>query len=509
MDPRETEKALQESERRLAEAQRLAHIGSYEWDILSDKVTWSDELYRIYGLEKTSFAATAQDFLAHMHRDDRALALQVSAEAKKTFQPFSYYYRIIRPDGVERIIHGRGQVVPDGDGLPLRMYGTAQDVTDRVLMEREAEKAHRLESVGLLAAGIAHDFNNILMGLVGNISLARATLKPGEKAREMLAVAEAAALRAGALTKQLLTFSKGGAPVKKPLAVRFLLGETATFALRGSNVKSVVELPEDLWPVNADEGQIAQVVHNLAINAVQAMPAGGEIVLRAENVNVPEGFPSLKAGKYVRVTVRDTGPGIPPGDLLKIFEPYFTTKRKGSGLGLTVCRSIVEKHGGSIAVESTPGAGTAFHIHLPATDAAPPPPAKMRAPRRGEGRILLMDDDATVRDTARRMLEHLGYGVECAAEGGEALEAFETARKAGKPFGAVIMDLTVVGGLGGLETAARLLRMDPAARIIASSGYSDDPVMARHREAGFRAVLHKPYEIVELSEVVAGALAGS
>ncbi len=502
MNPLETEKALKESERRLAEAQRLSHIGSYEWDIVNNKVVWSDELYRIYGLDKDSFAATAQAFLERMHPDDRARALKVSADAKKTFQPFNYHYRIIRPDGTERVIHGRGAVIPDEEGNAVRMHGTAQDVTDRILMEREAEKAQRLESVGLLAAGIAHDFNNILMGLVGNISLAKTYLRAGEKALDVLSVAESAALRAGALTQQLLTFSKGGAPVRKILSSQRVLRDTVAFALRGSGVKSVVDLPEDLWSLDADEGQIAQVIHNLVINAAQAMPGGGTVTLRAENVSVEDVGSALKIGRYVKVAVEDTGVGISEADLKKVFEPYFTTKRRGNGLGLAVCRSIVDKHGGGIAVTSVPGQGTTFHLHLPAADRPAPESEKTRVPRFGRGRVLIMDDETVVRDTARRMLERLGYTVECAAEGEAAVKAHLAAREAGTPFDLMITDLTVAGGMGGVETAAKILASDPRARIIASSGYSNDPVMARHEEAGFRAVLRKPYEIVELSETV-------
>jgi two-component system, cell cycle sensor histidine kinase and response regulator CckA len=325
-----------------------------------------------------------------------------------------------------------------------------------------------------------------------------------------LAQAEAACLRAEALSRQLLTFAKGGAPVKKIFPVPELLTETTVFACVGSPVKCETTFPENLWWVEADPGQIGQIFQNLTINAIQAMPTGGSIKVWAENLTLgAESVLPLSAGRYIKISVRDQGMGIPAEHLPRIFDPYFTTKQKGSGLGLASAYAIIKKHHGHIAVESKPGVGTTFYIYLPAVDQqATPQPKEDRELLVGTGKILVMDDEDMVREVLGRMLVSLGYEAEFATDGGEAIELFVQAQGPEQPFAAVILDLTVPGGMGGKETMARLLEIDPQVKAIVSSGYSDDPIMADFQKYGFNGVIVKPYRISELGKILHQVIMG-
>ncbi len=380
----------------------------------------------------------------------------------------------------------------------------AYDVTERRRLEQELVKAEKLESLGILAGGIAHDFNNLLTAILGNISLAKTYAQSGDKTYERLADAEKASLRARDLTQQLLTFSKGGAPVKKTISIKELIGDSACFSLRGSGAKCELSIADDLLHVDADEGQISQLMNNLVINARQAMPSGGMIRVRCENLTIGKDDQApLKKGTYVRISVSDEGVGIPEENLEKIFEPFFTTKPKGSGLGLATCYSIVKNHGGHIVVESEVGVGTTFYVYLPASgQEARKKKQEPEGPSCGSGRILFMDDEEVVRNVAGEMLTSLGYEVAFAHDGMEALDLYATAMASGKPFDGVIMDLTVRGGMGGKEAVKKLCELDPAAKVIVSSGYSNDPIMADFRTYGFRGVVSKPYTIRNLSETV-------
>ncbi len=382
------------------------------------------------------------------------------------------------------------------------------DITDRRTMEEDLLKAKKLESVGLLAGGIAHDFNNLLVGILSNIELAKMKVINDSGAYERLTEAEQAAYRAKELTLQLLTFAKGGAPVKTVLAPGDLVREAVRLSLRGSNVKSDFFIPEDLWPVEADEGQLSQVINNVVLNADQAMPEGGTITVACENVVLgPSKVISLKEGKYVKVMIEDHGIGIAREHLSKIFDPYFTTKRRGSGLGLSTAYSIVKKHDGMIVAESELGKGSRLQIYLPASEKKIQKKAVANEIlSRGKGRILIMDDDDIVRDSCRAILKELGYEVALACDGTEAINAYRTAKEAGQPYHAVIMDLTVPGGLGGKETIQRLLEFDPGVKAIVSSGYSNDPVIAQYADYGFKGVVTKPYRIKALSEAVRAVL---
>ena len=417
---------------------------------------------------------------------------------------------LLARDGTERVIADSCAPIRQRSGATIGAVLVFRDITEKRRMESEILKAGKLESLGILAGGIAHDFNNILMGILGNISIAKLRGRADAELSERLDEAEKASLRARDLTQQLLTFSRGGAPVKKGTAVGDLLREWAAFATRGSKARCEFEIAPDLWPVEIDAGQIGQVIDNLVINAAQAMPAGGIIRLRAENEQVEDDrlFPRPR-GRYVRIDVVDQGAGIPPEHLPMIFDPFFTTKPQGTGLGLTTSYSIVTKHDGLLTVESQPGSGTAFHLYLPASRrAAQAASGTAPAPQHGRGRILVMDDDEMVRQVLGQMLSALGYQAEFARDGIEALERFEQARREGRPHDAVIMDLTIPGGMGGKETVQQLRVVDPGVKAIVSSGYCNDPVIADFRRHGFAAFLVKPYQSDELGRVLEAVLSG-
>jgi PAS domain S-box-containing protein len=388
--------------------------------------------------------------------------------------------------------------------------GVIRDITERKRLEEELMKAQRIESLGVLAGGIAHDFNNILTPILSNISMARIYGELGSEVDEMLTDAEKATLRAKSLTQQLLTFSKGGAPVKKIASISKLLSDSSRFALSGSSVTCKYSIPEDLWSVEMDEGQVGQVIHNLVINADQASPAGGTIKIGAENVVIgPKSPLPLEEGKYVSISIADSGIGIPGEHLSRIFDPFYTTKVRGSGLGLSTSFTIIKQHKGTIQVNSELGAGTVFHIYLPASEEALVIEEKRwKKARTGHGRILVIDDEQSVRRSMKTILNRLGYEVKLAEDGAEGIRVYEKAMKEERPFDLVIMDLTIPGGLGGQKTMEKLKRIDPGAKVIVSSGYSDDPVLSKFQDFGFSEVLAKPYKAEDLVEVIHKVLDG-
>ncbi len=376
--------------------------------------------------------------------------------------------------------------------------------------EQEIIRAQKLESLGLLAGGIAHDFNNILTAISGNVSLAKMYLKPEEKAFQKLTKAEKASFQAKELTRQLLTFSrKGGAPTKKVISIRDLIEDSVQFTLRGANVCCDCVVPQDLYKVEVDEGQIGQVINNLLINADQAMPEGGTVHVKAENINIgTNNNQHLKPGKYVKISVKDHGIGIPEANLIKIFDPYFTTKEEGNGLGLSTAYSIVKKHGGGIDVESNEGRGSVFHVYLPASKETKEEKKKVekKSPFFGKEKILVMDDEEEIRNVLGEMLESIGYKVDFARDGMEAIESIRSAKESRNPFDAVILDLTVPGAMGGKEAIQKLREIAPELKAIVSSGYVNDPVMVDYKRYGFSDVIAKPFEISRLSKVLHEAL---
>ena len=444
----------------------------------------------------------------------------ITEESKRLFA--LYFPRLNKKK--TRLIVEREFVRKDGTVLPVSLNvfnefdengeftGTktiARDITDRRKMEEELLKAQKLESIGVLAGGIAHDFNNLLTVIFGNVAMAKMNAQPGDGMFERLDDAERATLRAKDLTMQLLTFSKGGEPIKKTVSIAGLVRESIGFTLSGSNVKSEIQLDPGLWPVDVDEGQISQVISNLVINAEQAMPGGGVIRICCVNVTVStENALSLALGDYVKITIEDEGTGIPREYLRKIFDPYFTTKQKGNGLGLAAAYSILRKHNGCITVESEPGKGSVFHVYLPASSGTVALKEAAGEHWAGKGRVLVMDDEETVRNLAGEMLRHVGYEVEFARDGNEAVRTYKSAMDSRRPFDAVILDLTIPGGMGGKAAIKKLIELDPGVKAIVSSGYSNDPVMADFRSYGFSEVVPKPYRLQELSKALYNITAG-
>jgi PAS domain S-box-containing protein len=418
---------------------------------------------------------------------------------------------LISRDGTERYISLSIAPICNSKGICSGTISIFRDITEKQRMADELVKSKRFESMAMLAGGIAHDFNNILAGILANAQLAKVLLSKGKDISGNLMEIAEAIKRAANLTKQLLNFAKGGSPVKKATSMVELVKANAEFSLRGTNVKCDYNFPDNLWPVEGDEGQLGQVINNLIINAVQAMPEGGIIQIRAENLAAGTSEPALPLLKkdYVKITLKDNGIGIPADFLPKIFDPYFTTKEKGNGLGLATSYSIIKKHDGYIHVESAPYLGTVFYIYLPVAKSEIP--VRQNEPETifdGNGKILLMDDEATIRHATKKLLTHLGYEAVIAKDGLEVLELYTIALKSGNPFDAVIMDLTVPGGGGGKETLTKLKKIDPQVKAILSSGYANDLALTDYHRYGFKGVMIKPYNMAELSAALHQAIHG-
>ncbi len=415
---------------------------------------------------------------------------------------------LISQDGTEISIADSGAPIKDSSGRMIGVVLVFRDITQERLLHKELFKRQKLKSIGVLAGGIAHDFNNILSGILGNIEIASMKIEFDEKIRRNLDLAKKAALRATHLTQQLLTFAKGGEPIKTVASIKDIIVDSANFILSGTKIRCNYIFPEHLWVTKVDKGQISQVIQNLVINARHAMLQGGNITISCQNISKEEAMHmALKPFKeYVEIRVEDEGIGIPRNYLDKIFEPFFTTNKDGSGLGLSICHSIITKHGGHIRVQSSTEhshQGTTFFIYLPASidkevfDYSPDESLKM-----GEGRILVMDDESILREITKDMLENMGYDVVVAEDGGKAIEIYSKAKKQGRPFDIVIMDLTVPGGIGGQDAIKELLKIDPDIKVIVSSGYANDPIMASYKDYGFKACIRKPYSISDLNAVL-------
>jgi PAS domain S-box-containing protein len=415
--------------------------------------------------------------------------------------------QLLPKNGKKRLIRARGSRLIDSNHQILGAVLVIRDVTGRRRMEEELARGQKLESVGVLAGGIAHDFNNLLTAILGNLSLARMVSSTDDAHYRNIEDAEKASLRARELTQQLLTFSRGGSPVKDSVNLKELIHESAEFVARGSKARLRFTADDELWPVHVDRGQIGQVIDNLVINAIQSMPEGGFVDIGTINYQVEaDSHLPLTSKRYVRIAVQDYGAGISKEDRDRIFDPYFTTKELGNGLGLAICFSIVKKHGGRITVESEPGKGSVFYVYLPALDPDRSTETQLAddqslSPSDSSRRVLVMDDDEIVRSVLYKMLELLGYEVEEASEGIEAIRMYEQALKQGKRYDAVILDLTIPGGMGGQEAVSRILKIDPAARAIVSSGYSSHEVMADYKKYGFVGVVVKPFRISELGRL--------
>jgi len=409
-----------------------------------------------------------------------------------------------KKDGSEIACLVSSSIRYDENGSVIGYQGIIRDITGRKNMEKELLKMEKLESISVLAGGIAHDFNNILTAILGNLSLSKFLVEHDSEVYEKLDEAEKASLRAKGLTQQLLTFSKGGAPIKKVVSIKDLLLDSSKFAPIDSEVTCNLMVEDDLWVLEIDVSQISQVINNLIINADQAMPSGGIIDISAQNVVLDKNLKSpMKPGKFVNIKIKDHGIGISKENLDKIFDPYYTTKQRGSGFGLASAYSVIKNHKGFITVNSKVGVGTTFDIFLPSIEKKVTEKKQLSdKPEKGSGKVLIMDDEEIIRDIAESMLNYIGYKVVKTIDGDEAFETYKKAQEQNEPFDAVIMDLTIPGGLGGKEAVRKIIELDPDVKAIVSSGYSNDPIMSNYEKYGFKAVISKPYKIEELSDII-------
>ena len=425
-------------------------------------------------------------------------------------QPIQLRHDADAARGLRQVVDLTGTPTRDEDGVITGAVWVVRDVSDAAKLEMQRSRAARLESLGVLAGGLAHDFNNILVGVVGNLSLAQAMLREEDTSiASRLAEAEASCVRARSVTNQLLTFAKGGAPVKIAASIPELVVECARFALSGSSVAPRFSFDADLWSAEVDVTQTGQVVHNLVLNAMEAMPRGGVVSIGLDNVTVT-GTAQWRAvpvapGDYVRLSVQDTGVGIDPQQLGHIFDPYYTTKEKNAGLGLAISYSIVQAHGGAITVDSRPGKGSRFDVYLPAAS-RPAVEATQSVTEHRPGRVLLMDDDVDVVEVTRDMLEMLGYVADTTSNGTSAIDRFRDAAANGSDFDAVVLDLTVPGGMGGAEAVLGIREIRPDVPVVVTSGYADNPVLAHFREYGFDGVLPKPFGLNDLARALEEAV---
>jgi PAS domain S-box-containing protein len=417
---------------------------------------------------------------------------------------------LISKSGREFYIDDSGAPIMDKEGQVIGVVLVFRDVTDQLRKEKELLKIAKLESVGVLAGGIAHDFNNILMAILGNLSLAQLDPTLKKSTHNHLEKAAKASVRAKGLTQQLLTFAKGGAPIKETTSLTEVVMDSANFVLSGHSVTCHFDIPEDLWMVEIDKGQISQVVQNLVLNASQAMPDGGVMEISCHNHAALPEESTHRIGRFVVLAIRDHGTGIPTQVADKIFDPFFTTKPGGSGLGLSITNSIIAKHGGKITFETTPGSGSVFSVYLPAAEIEPETETlvtKTAEPRPRAKTILVMDDEEMIREVAKAMLEHLGHEILLARDGEEALSLYREKMTAGLAPDLVIMDLTIPGAMGGQEAVGKLLRLNPGAKVVVASGYSNDPILAEYTKHGFIAAISKPFQLHELERIVSNLLA--
>ena len=496
---KQAEKKLIKSEAQLKRAERISKIGHWEFNLETRAVSASEGAHAIYGLGfKNWTIETVKTIPLPEYRELLNKAMKDLIEKNK---PYDVEYKINRPTDGE-IIDIRSMAEYDPERKTI--FGIIYDITETKKMKDSLEKAQKIESLGILAGGIAHDFNNLLGGIFGYIELA--LLSPDNPAAINSNLNQALAIidQTRGLTQQLLTFSKGGGIKCKIQNLSPLLIQSATFALSGSNVSADFKLPADLWLCDMDEARMGQVIQNIVINAKQAMTKGGTVFISARNKILNEGeHPLLEKGNYVRIEIRDQGPGIPRNILTRIFDPFFTTKPKGNGLGLSICYSIIQKHGGSIDVESSPEKGSSFIVHLKASSASSQDQKpEVPALHKGQGTILVMDDEDFIREVCTKMLEAMGYTLLIAKDGNEALELCVKAQKMSTPLKAALMDLTIPGGMGGKDVAAALRQINAELILIAMSGYSREEVMSHPARYGFTASIQKPFTIEELSKLL-------
>jgi len=491
-------KKLRESEKRFRDLADMLPEAVFEIDT-NLKLTYANQrAHELFGYTEEDLQRGVYS-LELLVPEDRERALQTLTRRSMDEKIGSIEYSAVKKDGTPiPILHHMITIIKDQEIVGFR--GVVVDLSERKQAEEEILKLRKLESVGVLAGGIAHDFNNLLTGLFGNIEIAKKFLPTGHKSYKFLEAAGRSMDIATSLTKQLLTFAKGGEPLKEILAIGGIITETAQFSLRGSNVKLQTVIAPNLWPLEADKGQLSQVISNLVINAKQAMPSGGVITMTANNL-------TTAGDRQIQITVQDTGIGIASQYLDKIFDPYFSTKQMGSGLGLASTHSIITKHNGTIKAVSQLDKGTTFTIILPAADKEKPSVPKnlsdkLNCDAVADTHILVLDDEELIREVIGAMLETVGYKVSYACHGCEAIEKYRKAWKNNAPYDLVITDLTIPGGMGGLKATQEILKINPEAKIIVSSGYATDKIMARYKDYGFQGRAVKPYRFEELKKLI-------
>ena len=504
------EKQLIKREERFREMARLLPCGIVETDI-DLNITYANQTgLEMFGYTRTDLknGLNGKDII---HPEDWNIILQRIEKHQKNESTTPAEYKMKKKDGTIIIaLWDSNPIINKKKVSGFR--GSFVDLTELKRLQKEINRTQKLESTGILAGGIAHDFNNILLGLFGNIALAKRELSSQDNAYKLIEEAEKSMSRAKDLTTQLLTFAQGGDPIKRAITIDQIIRETATFNLTGSNIKVVMEQPEGLWQISADKGQISQAISNLVINARQAMPEGGSLKIKLENAAISENdFSTLKLDQYVKISITDEGTGISEKHLEKIFDPYFTTKQDGSGLGLAIVHSIILKHNGYIYVNSRLGKDTTFVIYLPAAgpgDRREPNTDNLSIADIGDRsiRILLMDDDPLVIDVSKKMLNKLGHFVDVCEDGNQAIEKHTRAMTQNTPYDLVIMDLTIPGGMGGQKAIKKLLLIDSEAKVVVASGYSTDPVLANYKKYGFKAIATKPYTVEKIKQVIDKAL---
>jgi PAS domain S-box-containing protein len=499
-----TEEALKESEERYRNIVEMSPDGIVTLNVYGIVTSCNAAFVNLIGYPESEILGKHIAEIPVVKPSDIPVVTELFTTLLIVDRPETVEWQWTCKDGTKKVGEFHMGLIEEA-GVTSGFQVVVRDITGYRQMEEERRRIERLESIGTLAGGIAHDFNNLLTGIMGNISLIRDYLEPGSKEAERLLEAERASLRARDLTQQLLTFARGGEPIKETIAVGRLIEDAANFALGGSKSACVIDIPENLWKVHADKGQVSEVINNLVINAAESMPGGGVINISARNrVFREESSLLLPKGNYIELSIEDHGVGIPEEDLARIYEPYFTTKTKGSGLGLATTYSIIKNHEGLITVDSTPGVGTTFHIYLPATRKSSilfeEEAEDIQSSR--TGKILIMDDEEAIRRLLERALTEAGHDITTAKDGAEAIEQYVGAIEQGRPFDLVILDLTVPGGMGGMEAKEKLIEIDPDIKSIVSSGYSSDPIMADCGKYGFGAVIAKPYRVRELRRMI-------
>ena len=500
--------ALQQSEERFREMANLLPGAILEMD-LELKVTYANQT----GLKLFGF--TPEDFdtgiygLDYIHPEDKPEATgRIERLLNGAILPPAEY-RLIKKNGTQiSTLWNAVPIIKENQAIGFRASVT--EITELKRLHEAVINAKKMESIGTLAGGIAHDFNNILTGVIGNISLAQMDMSPSNQSYKKLERAQKAAMVASELVSKLLTFSRGGHPVKRKGAIANVLKDVTKLSLSGSNMLHAFSIPDNLHPVAFDTSQISQVIQNTIQNAKEAMPKGGKIEVIAENSYISKADDShIQSGRYIRISIKDRGKGIHKEHMGKIFDPYFSTKKKGPekgmGLGLSIAYSIIDKHAGKINVDSVKGKGTTVSIYLPAliqeSELADSKGEGQKLVKCSANKILLMDDEKVVLDVTEQMLSVLGYQVECAKNGEGALALFKNAKEAGQPFSIVILDLTIKGGMGGLETIEKLRNMDPEVRAFVASGYSENPVITKYKAYGFVGAITKPYSFNQLKKL--------